>query len=121
MAQAKSGSSKRTSFDEAAENERLRRANSRLSRRVAELEAAVPAEQADATVQRSVGQLAVLTAREREVLNCFIECKSDKLVAVTLGLSSQTVHNHMAAILNKLNLSARVDLIAAFAVDAATT
>jgi hypothetical protein len=38
-----------------------------------------------AKAQRAVGQLAMLTAREREVLNYFIEQKSDKLVALTLN------------------------------------
>jgi DNA-binding NarL/FixJ family response regulator len=94
--------------------------SARLRQKVAELEAAAQVERiADATAQRAVGQFATLTAREREVLNCFIEQKNDKLVALTLGLCIQTVHNYMAAILSKLDLPSRIDLVAAFAADSA--
>jgi DNA-binding NarL/FixJ family response regulator len=108
-----------------AENKRLRRTIAILKRRVAQLEEA-GSESEVATSQRvsridpshvTVGQLAILTVREREVLHNFIEKKSDKIVAATLNLSSQTVHNHMAAILNKLDLASRTHLIAAFSSD----
>lgn len=61
----------------------------------------------------------VLTPREREVLNAFVEHKNDKLVAQVMGLRFQTIHNYMAAILSKLGFPSRTHLIATFATEAA--
>jgi len=48
-----------------------------------------------------------LTNREMEVLELIIEGLSNKQIALRLGISQQTVKNHVTAILAKLNLSDR--------------
>jgi DNA-binding NarL/FixJ family response regulator len=48
-----------------------------------------------------------LTEREMEILQQIIEGLSNKEIAVTLGISQQTVKNHVTSILAKLNRSDR--------------
>lgn len=48
-----------------------------------------------------------LTSREMEVLEVIIEGLSNKEIAYRLGISQQTVKNHITSILAKLNLSDR--------------
>ncbi len=48
-----------------------------------------------------------LTNREMEVLEVIIEGLSNKEIAYRLGISQQTVKNHITSILSKLNLSDR--------------
>ncbi len=48
-----------------------------------------------------------LTIREMEVLTLIAEGMMNKQVAVTLGISAQTVKNHMAHILEKLGVNDR--------------
>jgi len=63
-------------------------------------------------VQRFVDQLeadedVVLSPREREILHYVALGYSNKAIAERLGISQQTVKNHMTAILRKLDLSDR--------------
>jgi DNA-binding CsgD family transcriptional regulator len=50
-----------------------------------------------------------LTFRELTVLHLVARGKADKEIAVTLGISSQTVNKHVARILNKMSASSRTE------------
>lgn len=50
----------------------------------------------------------LLTAREREILNCIARGDSNKAIARTFDLSVHTVKRHVANILGKLGVSSRV-------------
>lgn len=52
----------------------------------------------------------VLTAREREVLQCFAEGHSTKEVAALLGLKVKTIEAHRAHIVEKLGVRSMADL-----------
>lgn len=55
--------------------------------------------------------LADLTAREREVLGLMCEGRSDAEIAARLGVSRNTVRNHVAALYAKLDVHRRGDAI----------
>ena len=57
------------------------------------------------------GGSAVLTARERDVLTCIAQGKSNKEIARLLGISDQTVKNHITAILRKLGVNDRTQAV----------
>lgn len=57
------------------------------------------------------GILAVLTAREREIVQLLAEGGSNKDVAVALGISVKTVDAHRANVMHKLNLHSVTDLV----------
>jgi DNA-binding NarL/FixJ family response regulator len=48
-----------------------------------------------------------LSAREMEILQCITQGMSNKAIAHRLGISHQTVKNHMTAILHKLDVADR--------------
>jgi DNA-binding CsgD family transcriptional regulator/predicted negative regulator of RcsB-dependent stress response len=48
-----------------------------------------------------------LTARQRDILRLVAEVKSDREIAIALGLSEHTVHRHVANILLRLDLPTR--------------
>ncbi len=52
-------------------------------------------------------ELAALTAREREVLELICQGLSDQDIAGKLGLSRNTVRNHVATLYNKINVHRR--------------
>jgi DNA-binding NarL/FixJ family response regulator len=52
-----------------------------------------------------------LTAREREIVQLLAEGRTNKEVAVTLGVSIKTVDAHRANIMNKLHLRSVADLV----------
>lgn len=52
-----------------------------------------------------------LSIRETEVLQLLVEGKSNKEVAVILGISTRTVENHRAQIMRKLGCSSLSDLV----------
>lgn len=58
-----------------------------------------------------------LTEREREILELLANGSSNKAIARTLGISNDTVKQHVRHILNKLNLSSRVEAAVLFAVE----
>jgi serine/threonine-protein kinase PknK len=58
------------------------------------------------TQQRRADPLAVLTAREREVLSLVAEGRSNSGIAGRLYVSEGAVEKHVRSILGKLNLSA---------------
>jgi two-component system response regulator FixJ len=52
----------------------------------------------------AAARLAVLSAREREVLDLLLEGKSNKLVAASLGISVRTAEVHRANLMEKLKV-----------------
>jgi two-component system nitrate/nitrite response regulator NarL len=58
-----------------------------------------------------------LTEREREILQLLAGGESNKAIAMTLGISNDTVKQHVRHILNKLNLTSRVEAAVMFAVE----
>jgi two-component system, NarL family, nitrate/nitrite response regulator NarL len=58
-----------------------------------------------------------LTEREREILQLLARGESNKAIAQTLGISNDTVKQHVRHILTKLNLTSRVEAAVLFAVD----
>jgi two-component system NarL family response regulator len=50
-----------------------------------------------------------LTSRELAVLHHVARGKADKEIAVTLGISPQTVNKHVAKILHKMGASSRTE------------
>jgi len=53
-------------------------------------------------------KLQALTKREREVLSCIITGATNRQIAQTLFISERTVKNHVTSILNRLNVTGRV-------------
>jgi two-component system, LuxR family, response regulator FixJ len=56
-------------------------------------------------------RLAVLTRREREIVDLLVDGKANKEVAAELGLSTRTVEGHRAHIMDKLGLTSFADLV----------
>jgi DNA-binding NarL/FixJ family response regulator len=59
----------------------------------------------------AAGRVAQLTAREREVVQLVAEGKTNKEVAVALGVSVKTVDAHRANVMHKLDLHSVTDLV----------
>lgn len=55
------------------------------------------------------GTLMPLTSREMDVLELIVRGASNKIIATTLGISHQTVKNHMSSIFRKLAVSDRTE------------
>lgn len=64
----------------------------------------------------SKDSLELLTEREREILQLLARGESNKAIALTLGISNDTVKQHVRHILTKLNLTSRVEAAVLFAV-----
>lgn len=52
-----------------------------------------------------------LTSRETEILNHIAQGLLNKQIAIKLGISEQTIKNHVTAILRKLNANARTEAV----------
>ncbi len=52
-----------------------------------------------------------LTARETEILDYIAQGYLNKQIAIKLGISEQTIKNHVTSILRKLNANARTDAV----------
>jgi len=63
------------------------------------------------SAQRDGVQLADLTEREREVLGLVCEGRNDAEIAATLGVTRNTVRNHVSALYAKLDVHRRSDAI----------
>ncbi|HEY6020911.1 MAG TPA: response regulator [Candidatus Paceibacterota bacterium] len=61
--------------------------------------------------------LTQLTEREREILQLLARAESNKAIAKTLGISNDTVKQHVRHILTKLHLTSRVEAAVLFAVE----
>jgi two-component system nitrate/nitrite response regulator NarL len=58
-----------------------------------------------------------LTEREREILQLLADGESNKAIAKILGISNDTVKQHVRHILTKLNLTSRVEAAVMYAVE----
>ena len=58
-----------------------------------------------------MAQFNELSKREQEVVQHLLEGKSNKLIALSLGVSDRTVEFHLKNIYTKLQVSTRVELI----------
>ena len=58
-----------------------------------------------------------LTDREQEILELLADGSTNKAIARTLGISNDTAKQHVRHILNKLNLSSRVEAAVLYAVE----
>jgi DNA-binding NarL/FixJ family response regulator len=63
--------------------------------------------------QRSEAEvfLSPLTPRETEILNYIAQGYLNKQIAIELGISEQTIKNHVTSILRKLNANARTEAV----------
>jgi len=64
---------------------------------------------------RQPDEITELSAQERKVLALVAEGKTNKEIAVALGLSDKTVKNYLSHVFEKLNLSRRAEAAAFFA------
>lgn len=55
--------------------------------------------------------LSPLTTREMEILKCMGQGMLNKQIAVEVGISEQTIKNHVTSILRKLNANARTEAV----------
>lgn len=53
----------------------------------------------------------IFTVREKEVINLLLEGKSNKQIALTLGLSASTIEYHLKNIYRKLQVSSRTEAV----------
>lgn len=67
--------------------------------------------------QAGKSTLKSLTEREREILELLAHGESNKGIAQILGISNDTVKQHVRHILNKLHLTSRVEAAVLFAVE----
>jgi len=56
---------------------------------------------------------AKLSARERQLVECLLEAKSNKEIARTLNLTEKTVKHYMTNLMNKLRVKNRVEVVLA--------
>lgn len=71
--------------------------------------------------QGAKNSLKSLTEREREILQLLARGESNKAIAQALGISNDTVKQHVRHILTKLNLTSRVEAAVLFAVEQKNT
>jgi DNA-binding NarL/FixJ family response regulator len=56
---------------------------------------------------------AKLSARERQLVECLLEAKSNKEIARTLNLTEKTVKHYMTNLMNKLRVKSRIEVVLA--------
>lgn len=56
---------------------------------------------------------AKLSARERQLVECLLQAKSNKEIARTLNLSEKTIKHYMTNLMNKLGVRSRVEVVLA--------
>lgn len=61
--------------------------------------------------------MSLLTEREREILQLLSRAESNKAIAMSLGISNDTVKQHVRHILTKLHLTSRVEAAVLYAVE----
>jgi len=57
------------------------------------------------------GFISPLTPKETEILSCIAQGYLNKQIALVLGISEQTIKNHVTSILRKLNANARTEAV----------
>ncbi|WP_338923559.1 LuxR C-terminal-related transcriptional regulator [Pseudomonas silesiensis] len=53
-----------------------------------------------------------MTKREQEVLQLLLQGKTNKRIAISLGISDFTVRDHVSSILRKVGAKSRLELLA---------
>lgn len=71
----------------------------------------LPGDLAEAGIRRSPFSGPALTPREREVLDQLAAGHSNRVISRTMGISENTVKNHVRKILEKLQATSRVDAV----------
>ena len=66
--------------------------------------------QLSGSVETSPPPMTLLTPRELEIISAVVEGASNKEIGEHLGLSTQTVKNHMSSIFDKVGVSSRLEL-----------
>jgi len=66
--------------------------------------------QLSGSVETSPPPMTLLTSRELEIISAVVEGASNKEIGEHLGLSTQTVKNHMSSIFDKVGVSSRLEL-----------
>jgi DNA-binding NarL/FixJ family response regulator len=56
---------------------------------------------------------AKLSARERQLVECLLEAKSNKEIARTLNLTEKTIKHYMTNLMNKLRVKSRIEVVLA--------
>ena len=67
--------------------------------------------------KESKSSMSLLTEREREILQLLSRAESNKSIAQALGISNDTVKQHVRHILTKLHLTSRVEAAVLYAVE----
>lgn len=80
----------------------------RVDARTGEL---LPSDLQQASTGRAPAAAPALTRREREVLDLMAAGRANRQIATSLGISENTVKNHVRSILDKLHASSRVDAV----------
>ncbi|MDB5734367.1 MAG: response regulator receiver protein [Alphaproteobacteria bacterium] len=75
------------------------------------LAAGLKARSESADTRAATDRLALLTPRERDVLDKLVQGRSNKIVAFELGISPRTVEIHRAHIMDKMDASSLSDLV----------
>ena len=57
------------------------------------------------------GRIALLTPREKEVMQCVVRGQANKVIAMDLGVSQRTVELHRARVMKKLRLRSVAELV----------
>lgn len=71
----------------------------------------LPGDLIDASARRTAALNPALTPRERQILQSMSLGRSNRQIASSLGISENTVKNHVRSILDKLHASSRVEAV----------
>jgi DNA-binding NarL/FixJ family response regulator len=60
--------------------------------------------------EKRAGRLSALTARETQIARAVAEGRGNREIATQLGITEQTVKNHLTSIYEKVGVSSRLQL-----------
>jgi two-component system, NarL family, nitrate/nitrite response regulator NarL len=61
-------------------------------------------------VEERIGRLSALTAREIQIAKAVAEGRGNREIAAQLGITEQTVKNHLTSIFQKVGVASRLQL-----------